>query len=98
MSILDTMKMKTMIMLDPHSKREVSGGLILDAPLEEIGERRRLSMLPLSWMTIFPAVDDWLCGLAIVPANEGYYRRVGLIFTLDDLMFDRSCPHEVTII
>jgi hypothetical protein len=76
----------------------VSGGLILDSLTDEIGASRKVCMLPLSWKYAFLTVDDWLCGIAVVPIGGNHYRRVGFIFTQDEGMFERDRQHDIVVI
>jgi hypothetical protein len=85
-------------LLDPVNGAQVSSGLILDSLIEEIGKRQRVFMLPLAEMYIFLTADPWLCGIAIVPAKEDCYWRVGLIFT-QDIEISAGLPQtEITIL
>lgn len=92
------LKLNYFRLLDPANGTEVSGGLILDSLIEEIGVRRRVFMVPLAWMDIFLTIDPWLCGIAIVPAKEGCYQRVGLIFTEAPGISAGLSQTEVTIL
>ncbi|KAK5194817.1 hypothetical protein LTS13_007632 [Exophiala xenobiotica] len=85
-------------LLDASRKAEVSGGLILDSLTEEIGASRKVCMLPLSWKYAFLTVDDWLCGIAVVPIGGNHYRRVGFIFTQDEWMFELDRQHDIVVI
>ncbi|KAK5447946.1 hypothetical protein LTS15_009445 [Exophiala xenobiotica] len=84
-------------LLDASRKAEVSGGLILDSLTEEIGASRKVCMLPLSWKDAFLTVDDWLCGIAVVPIGGKHFRRVGFIFTQDEGMFERDRQHDIVV-
>ncbi len=85
-------------LLDASRKAEVSGGLILDSPTDDIGASQKVFMLPLSWKYAFLTVDDWLCGIAVIPTGSNYYRRVGFIFTQDEWMFEHDRHRDIVVI